>query len=54
MLKYRLSVEDDELDDYEEGTHVDDDMGDDVGASRGRNAIFMECFPIEVMLTRNA
>ena len=28
MLKYRLSVEDDELDDYEEGTqiNVDDDL----------------------------
>ena len=30
MIRYRLSVEDDELDDYEEGSHinVDDDMGD--------------------------
>ena len=30
MLRYRLSVEDDELDDYEEGTpiNVDDDMGE--------------------------
>ena len=30
MLEYRLSVEDDELDDFEEGAtiNVDDDMGD--------------------------
>ena len=29
-MQYRLSVKDDELDDYEEGTHinVDDDLGD--------------------------
>ena len=29
-MRFRLSVKDDELDDYEEGTHinVDDDLGD--------------------------
>ncbi len=28
MLEYRLAVDEDEIDDYEEGANVDEDLGD--------------------------